>query len=164
MASLPDRRFECVCSLDEKGIKVFTDYAHHPAELKCAVDMAASLGAKRVRAIFQPHRYSRTRALRNDFPPAFAAADEVVLVPVYPAFEDPIPGGDITDLYNEFLSYGNSHSSGNVILASSVDEAWKHVLMTLEPGDVVLLAGAGDIVSILPVVRRDMRLHTGHTD
>lgn len=160
VASLPDRRFECVFSSEEKGIRVYTDYAHHPAELRCAVEMAASLGGRRVRTIFQPHRYSRTRALRSEFPPAFAAADEVVLVPVYPAFEDPIPGGDITDLYQEFLSFGKSGGYGKVILSASVDEAWKHVFMTLEHGDVILLAGAGDIVSIIPKVRDDLRQHT----
>ncbi len=64
--------------------------------------MAAELKPTRLRVLFQPHRYSRTKALLNEFPPAFAEADEVVLIPVYPAFEEPIPGGDIADLYKAF--------------------------------------------------------------
>ena len=64
--------------------------------------MAAGLKPTRLRVLLQPHRYSRTKALLNEFPPAFAEADEVVLIPVYPAFEDPIPGGDIADLYKAF--------------------------------------------------------------
>ena len=156
VASLPDRRFECVFSSGEGGVRVYTDYAHHPAELKCAVEMAASVGGGRVRAVFQPHRYSRTRALRGEFPPAFASADEVVLVPVYPAFEEPIPGGDIADLYLAFREHEKFAEGGKVLLARSAEEAWRHVFLTLRPGDVVLVAGAGDIVDILPKVREDM--------
>ena len=156
VALLPDRRFECVFSSGEGGVRVYTDYAHHPAELRCAVEMAASVGGRRVRAVFQPHRYSRTRALRDEFPPAFAAADEVVLVPVYPAFEEPIPGGDIADLYCAFREHDAFAEGGKALLARSAEEAWRHVFLTLRPGDVVLVAGAGDIVDILPRVREDM--------
>jgi len=157
VSSLPDRRFESVYSADGKGVRIFTDYAHHPAELRCAVEMAAAVGGKRVRAIFQPHRYSRTRALRDEFPPAFAMADEVVLVPVYPAFEEPVPGGDISDLYLAFREFENDGHGPRVLLSRSAEEAWRHVFLTLRPGDVVLIAGAGDIVHVVPAVVSDMR-------
>ena len=159
LALLPDRRFERVHppygteAANAGGVEVYTDYAHHPAELACAVRMAASRGAARVRVIFQPHRYSRTKALLRDFPPAFDLADEVVLVPVYAAFEEPIPGGDIADLYRAFRSRG---VGGRVLLARGVEEAWRHVLLTLRGGDLVLIAGAGDIVRMLPRVRDDL--------
>ena len=71
--------------------------------------MARALTPKRLRVMFQPHRYSRTKALLNEFPPAFAEADEIVLIPVYPAFEEPIPGGDIADLYAAFRNTSPSH-------------------------------------------------------
>ena len=153
VAALPDRRFELVASSD--GIHVYTDYAHHPAELKCAVGMAAELNPKRLRVLFQPHRYSRTKALLNEFPAAFADADEVVLIPVYPAFEKPIPGGDIADLYKTFRD--NSSSARPPILARDAMEAWRHVFLSAQPGDLILLAGAGDIINLVPQIRRDLQ-------
>ena len=150
LSELPDRRFEKV--VDAASVLVYTDYAHHPAELKCAVDMARQLRPERLRVLFQPHRYSRTKALLDEFPPAFDQADEVVLIPVYAAFEEPIPGGDIADLYAAFRKRG---AAQRLLLARSREEAWRHVFLTLRPGDLVLLAGAGDIVSLLPRVRAD---------
>ena len=166
LAELPDRRFERIwpprpstpqplnVSTSQPSITVFTDYAHHPAELKCAVGMAADLKPKRLRVLFQPHRYSRTKALLNEFPAAFDQADEVVLIPVYPAFEEPIPGGDIADLYVAFRD--GRASSRPPILARSATEAWRHAFLSAEPGDLILLAGAGDIINLLPQVQRDL--------
>ena len=152
LSELPDRRFQTIA--DAHSIRVVTDYAHHPAELACAVGMAAELKPSRLRVLFQPHRYSRTKALLNEFPPAFAAADEVVLIPVYPAFEDPIPGGDIADLYAAFRE-GRAPAQP-VILARNAEEAWKHVLLSAVPGDLILLAGAGDIINLVPRIQRDL--------
>ena len=149
VSALPDRRFELVADSDD--VRVYTDYAHHPRELECAVSMAASLKPRRLRAIFQPHRFSRTKALCNEFPPAFAKADEVVLVPVYPAFEEPIPGGDIADLYKAFRDF----SAQDVKLARSAEEAWRHAFLSRESDDLVLIAGAGDVIQTIPLVKRD---------
>lgn len=149
VSALPDRRFELVADSDD--VRVYTDYAHHPRELECAVSMAASVKPRRLRVIFQPHRYSRTKALCNEFPPAFAKADEVVLVPVYPAFEEPIPGGDIADLYKAFRDF----SAQDVKLARSAEEAWRHAFLSRESGDLVLIAGAGDVIQTIPLVKRD---------
>ena len=169
LAELPDRRFEIVHppsaairSIPPPGsFAVVTDYAHHPQELSCAVSMARFLNPKRLRVLFQPHRYSRTRSLLEEFPPAFASADEVVLIPVYPAFEKPIPGGDIADLYAAFRRRQQSSPSlwpQGLILARSPLEAWRHAFLTALPGDIILLAGAGDIVNLLPKVRQDCAL------
>ena len=149
VAALPDRRFELIA--ESNGVRVYTDYAHHPAELKCAIDMARALHPARLRVMFQPHRYSRTKALRDEFPPAFAAADEVVLAPVYAAFEEPIPGGDITDLYAAFRG-----QSPHVTLAHSLDEGWQHLLRTARPGDILMLLGAGDIINLVPRVQAEL--------
>ncbi len=157
-------------STSQPSITVYTDYAHHPAELKCAVGMAAELKPKRLRVLFQPHRYSRTKALLDEFPPAFAEADEVVLIPVYPAFEEPIPGGDIADLYKAFKESNvlkgpnnlkapkdvNNLKDLKLILSRNAEEAWKHVLLSAAPGDLILLAGAGDIINLVPQVQRDL--------
>ena len=149
VATLPDRRFEQIAEAD--GVRVYTDYAHHPAELKCAIDMARALHPARLRVLFQPHRYSRTKALRDEFPPAFTAADEVVLAPVYAAFEEPIPGGDITDLYAAFRG-----QTPHVTLAPSLDEGWQHLFSTARPGDILMLLGAGDIINLVPRVKNEM--------
>ena len=152
VAALPDRRFELIA--ESNGVRVYTDYAHHPAELKCAIDMARALHPARLRVLFQPHRYSRTKALRDEFPPAFAAADEVVLAPVYAAFEEPIPGGDITDLYAAFQG-----QTPHVTLARSLDEGWRRLFDTARPGDVLMLLGAGDIISLVPRVQDELASH-----
>ena len=149
VSALPDRRFEQVASADD--VRVYTDYAHHPAELKCAIDMARALHPAHLRVLFQPHRYSRTKALRDEFPPAFAAADEVVLAPVYPAFEEPLLGGDIADLYAAFRE-----QTPQVLLARSTDEGWRHLFLTARPGDILMLLGAGDIVNLVPRVKEEM--------
>jgi len=165
LSDLPDRRFEVVHPATatprslplSDSFAVVTDYAHHPQELSCAVSMARDLKPKRLRVLFQPHRHSRTRALLDEFPAAFAAADEVVLLPVYAAFEKPIPGGDIADLYAAFRRRRTSSNlwPDGLLLARSPHEAWRHVFLTARPGDLILLAGAGDIVNLLPKVRED---------
>ena len=156
VSALPDRRFERVAESD--SVCVYTDYAHHPAELKCAIDMARALRPARLRVLFQPHRYSRTKALCNEFPPAFAAADEVVLAPVYPAFEEPLLGGDIADLYAAFRGQTpqNRGQTPHVLLARSLDEGWRHLFLTARHGDILMLLGAGDIVNLVPRVKEEM--------
>ena len=162
VSALPDRRFELVAESD--GVRVYTDYAHHPVELKCAIDMARALHPARLRVLFQPHRYSRTKALCDEFPPAFAAADEVVLAPVYAAFEKPIPGGDITDLYAAFGGQsphvGDGGQTPHVILARSLDEGWQHLIRTVRPGDILMLLGAGDIINLVPLVKTELASRT----
>jgi UDP-N-acetylmuramate--alanine ligase len=148
VADLPDRRFEKVAE------GVFTDYAHHPTEIKCAVSMARHICRGKLRVLFQPHRYSRTKALLHDFPAAFAEADEVVLCPVYAAFEPPVEGGDIADLYKEMRESGKY--AARVLLARSCDEAWEHARNSMAGGDVALLLGAGNIIALVPRVKSDM--------
>ena len=143
VASLPDRRFQKLID------GVYTDYAHHPAEMACAVAMARQICRGVLRVLFQPHRYSRTKALLSDFPASFALADEVVLCPVYAAFEPPIEGGDIADLYKATREAGV-----NVKLARSCEEAWEHARNSMGIEDVTLLLGAGDIIALAPIVRR----------
>ena len=145
---LPDRRFEKIAE------GVYTDYAHHPTEMRCAVSMARRICSGKLRVIFQPHRYSRTKALLGDFPKSFEGADEVVLCPVYPAFEDPVEGGDIADLYKAMRELP---SSAKVMLARNCEEAWEHARNSAADGDLTLLLGAGDIIGLAPMIRHDVR-------
>ena len=138
VAELPDRRFQRLAD------GVFTDYAHHPTEMKCAVGMARAACRGTLRVLFQPHRFSRTKALLADFPAAFAEADETVLCPTYAAFEQPVEGGDVADLYAACRAAGL-----NVRLARSCEEAWTHATRQARQGDLTLVLGAGDIVSKL---------------
>ncbi|MBQ2631290.1 MAG: hypothetical protein IJG13_16560, partial [Kiritimatiellae bacterium] len=145
VAELPDRRFQRLSD------GVYADYAHHPTEMACAVRMAREVCRGALRVLFQPHRYSRTKALLADFPAAFKLADEVVLCPTYPAFEEPVEGGDVADLYAECRK-----TLPGVRLARSCEEAWTHAVRSSKQGDVTLVLGAGDIVSRLtaPPARR----------
>jgi len=141
VAELPDRRFQKIAE------GVYTDYAHHPTEMACAVQMARAICKGKLRVLFQPHRYSRTKALLGDFPKAFDGADEVVLCPTYAAFESPVEGGDIADLYRECRE-----KTVPVLLARSCDEAWEHARNSMADGDVTLLLGAGDIINLMPTI------------
>jgi len=139
VAALPDRRFQPLAE------GVYTDYAHHPTEMRCAVAMARKVCRGTLRVLFQPHRYSRTKALLKDFPAAFAGADEVVLCPTYAAFERPVEGGDIADLYAVCRS---EDAVPRLRLARSCREAWEHARNSWKSGDVTLLLGAGDIIAL----------------
>lgn len=155
---LPGRRFETVAEVP--GIRFIADYAHHPAELKAAVEMARVQEPGRLIAVFQPHRYTRTRALGPDFPAAFAAADEVILLPVYAASEKPVEGGDICDLYDWFRKAENggrrAEACPRVKLARSREEAWAYLRQAVMAGDLVLIAGAGDVIGLAELIREDV--------
>jgi UDP-N-acetylmuramate--alanine ligase len=142
-AELPGRRFEQVAA--GNGIRVISDYSHHPAEIAALMATARLQGAGRILAVFQPHRYTRTQALAADFPAAFDGVDELVLVPVYAASEEPLDGGRITDLYARFRAL---RPAQDVRLAPSLHEAWSHLRRVWRPGDLLLVVGAGDVVSI----------------
>ena len=150
VAARPDRRFQPVAP------GVYTDYAHHPTEMRCAVEMARQACRGRLRVLFQPHRYSRTKALLADFPAAFAAADEVVLCPTYAAFEEPVEGGDVADLYAACRAWADAAlGRPRFFLAQSCAEAWEHTRNSAHGEDMTLLLGAGDIIGLLPQVRQD---------
>jgi hypothetical protein len=148
VAALPDRRFQILRKAD--GLTVVTDYAHHPTEMKCAIDMARVICEGTLRVLFQPHRHSRTKALLSFFPASFTGADEVILCPTYAAFEHPMEGGDIADLYAACRA--DTVVGARVRLARSCEEAWFHARKTMRSGDVTLLLGAGDIIALAPLV------------
>ncbi len=149
---LPDRRFQTIAANTPAGT-VVTDYAHHPTEMKCAVAMARDVCRGRLRVLFQPHRYSRTKALINDFPEALRGADEVVLCPTYAAFERPVEGGDIADLYAACRRAWKG--APRLFLARSCREAWRHAYFEGREDDVTLLLGAGDIIGLADDVVAD---------
>ncbi|MFW5870869.1 MAG: UDP-N-acetylmuramate--L-alanine ligase [Verrucomicrobiota bacterium] len=147
---LPARRFERV--VDNERIMVISDYAHHPSEISALVGSVAEapfcrrgLRHRRIVAVFQPHRYSRTLALGKDFPRAFEGVDQAVLAPVYAASEKPVPGGRIADLYERFRK---TRPGLECILGQSLEEIKGYLAANLQCGDILLVVGAGDVVEI----------------
>jgi UDP-N-acetylmuramate--alanine ligase len=136
------RRFEVVS--EAAGVVVISDYAHHPTEVRALVAAARGLGARRLVAVFQPDRYTRTRALGADFPGAFAGVDEVVLTPVYAAAEAPLPGGTSADLARHFAQKGGAPLRE----VASLEAAWNYLRAILRPGDALLVVGAGDVEKV----------------
>ncbi len=124
-----------------EGARVYSDYAHHPTEIRALLDAARDIPHRRILAIFQPHRYTRTKALGRDFPPAFEGVERLWLLPVYAASEAPIEGGTSEDLLRHFQRHGRPPA----MLTETMDEAWAALRAELRPGDLALLVGAGDI-------------------
>lgn len=151
---LPGRRFERLLLQD--GIEVVTDYSHHPAEIAALTGLARLRGARRLIAVFQPHRYSRTLALGRDFPPAFAGIDELLLLPVYAASEAPLPGGTIADLYRIFREQSPADVPVPRLAGTrAATVAW--LRRELRAGDLLLVVGAGDVDQVGHEVAAELR-------
>lgn len=136
------RRFEVM--LDSEELTVVSDYAHHPTEVRALLETAAGLGKRRLFVVFQPHRYTRTLALRAQFPSALERADSLILAPVYAASESPVDGGTSADLLEEMPLVQRNRT----VLADSLDDAWGHMVRRAQPGDLLVIVGAGDVEAL----------------
>jgi UDP-N-acetylmuramate--alanine ligase len=134
-----DRRFQI--RGEAQGITVVDDYAHHPAELRATLDAAKSGFGRRVVAVFQPHRYTRTCALLAEFSTAFYQADRLFVTEIYPAGESPIPGVSGRQVAEGAAGHGHKHAA----FVADKGELAAAVVSGLQPGDLVLTLGAGDI-------------------
>ena len=153
LTELPGRRYER--HMSPCGAEIVSDYAHHPTEIAMLVSMARLAPARRLIAVFQPHRYTRTKALGRDFPAAFKGVDELLLLPVYEASEKPLEGGRTEDLYCEFRKGSTAdHSIPVPKLVPSVAEAAAYLATVLRDGDRVLVVGAGDVVSLVTLLEK----------
>jgi UDP-N-acetylmuramate--alanine ligase len=126
---------------EKKGILIVDDYGHHPVEIMATLRAARTGWERRVVAVFQPHRYTRTQALFQEFLTAFYDADALVLTAIYPAGEDRIEGVEAKALFEGIREYGHK----DVTLLENKKEIVDHLLRTLRPGDLVITLGAGDI-------------------
>lgn len=147
------RRFERIVENDD--LAIISDYAHHPSEVAAMMESAKLLHRSRLIAVFQPHRFSRTRALAPAFPKAFEGVDELVLAPVYPAFESPVPGGSTWDLYSHF----RRESGTKVSCARDLRSAWNYLRRRVEHGDGLLIVGAGNVARIGEWAEAEFRSH-----
>ncbi len=139
------------------GILVVDDYGHHPAEIKATLSAAQSGWGRRTVVIFQPHRYTRTRDLLCEFFTAFNQADVLVLLDIYPAGEDPIPGVKTENLYEGIKGHGHK----DVTLALERREVLENLLPRLKPGDMVITLGAGDVWKIGETLLAELGKRTG---
>ena len=138
------RRFEEVGKV--AGITIVDDYAHHPTEVEATLKTARLMaGTRRVVACFQPHLYSRTQAFFDEFGEALALADEVVVLDVYPAREDPILG-----VTGELIVHAVARRGTTVHYAPSLDDAHGVLCSLVQEGDLVLTIGAGSVTTVGP--------------
>src|SRR3954453_5293779 len=144
------RRFEIKYASDR--FLLVDDYAHHPTEIRATLRTARSAGRKRVLAMFQPHRYSRTKLLRKDFGRAFDSADRVWVTDVYAASEAPIPGITGQTIVDEIVR--NAHEG--VTYQPHLQSVHRDVGNMLEAGDLVLSLGAGNIHEQLEILAADL--------
>ena len=140
----PKRRFEFwLKEPGDKGKVMIDDYAHHPDELRASIASVRDLyPGRRLTVIFQPHLYTRTRDFAPGFAQALSLADEVILLPIYPAREQPIPGVTSEMILNQVSSTKKCIYSKENLIRS----------IELSNFDVLLTAGAGDIANLLPQI------------
>jgi UDP-N-acetylmuramate--alanine ligase len=148
-----DRRFQLKGRAAQ--VSVIDDYGHHPTEIRATLAAARQCGFKRVHVIFQPHRFTRTRDLLEEFGKAFADADSVFVLDIYAASEPPIPGITGERLAQTIQSLGD-HSSA-VSYARSFDEAARQASALAEPGDMVLTLGAGNVSQLGQMVLEQLK-------
>ena len=128
------------------GITVIDDYAHHPTEVAVTIAAAREVaGPGRIIACFQPHLFTRTRDFADEFGQELAQADQVVVLDVYPAREQPIPG-----VTGELVAAAVRAHGGQVVYLAEFDHAVEELARLARPGDLVLTIGAGSVTSIGP--------------
>lgn len=129
---------------EAQGVLVMDDYGHHPQEIRATLKALRESFSKRLIVIFQPHRYTRTHILFDDFVSVLNEPDVLFILDIYSAGEAPIDGVD-SERLAEFIK-GRGHK--NVFYVKGLDEAAHGVLKILRPGDLVLTLGAGDVWKI----------------
>ena len=134
-----DRRFQV--RGEQAGITVVDDYGHHPTEIRATLAAARLCQYKRVLAIFQPHRYTRTQHLMDEFAKSFNAADAVFMMDIYAASEQPIEGITAEALCERMTAFGHR----SVQYVGSLDRAVNAVIQAAQPGDCILTLGAGNV-------------------
>ena len=136
------RRFQTKARLN--GVWVIDDYAHHPTEITTTLLAARQTEPKRLICVFQPHRYSRTQFLREEFGRAFTPSDILIITDVYAAGEQPIPG-----ITGEILKEEVERQTGKqVIYIPDKDKIARYLGEIVEPGDLVMTMGAGNIYRV----------------
>src|SRR5262249_48250601 len=133
-----DRRFQV--KGEKSGVLVVDDYGHHPTEIKATLEAARTSG-RRVVVLFQPHRYTRTRDLLDEFARSFYGADVLLVTDIYPASEEPVEGITAAALPHQVERFGHV----NAAYIGPLSAAAMKVQETARPGDLVLTLGPGNV-------------------
>ena len=134
-----ERRFQL--RGEAAGVTIIDDYGHHPTEIRATLAAARLCRFQRVHVIFQPHRYTRTQHLMDDFARSFHQADTVSLLDIYAASEAPIAGVSSAGLTERLRAFGHREAH----LAGTIDKAVEMVAAAARPGDAVVTLGAGNV-------------------
>jgi UDP-N-acetylmuramate--alanine ligase len=141
-----DRRFQWRGKV--RGVTVIDDYGHHPTEIRATLEAARQCGYEKIHVIFQPHRYTRTRDLMEEFADAFEAADSLYVLDIYPASEPPIGGITGEALARRISDNGKPGAR----FAGSFEEAAAWASAQAKAGDMILTLGAGSIAQLPAMV------------
>jgi UDP-N-acetylmuramate--alanine ligase len=145
------RRLEIKFRSDE--YLVLDDYAHHPCEIKATLAAVANLKVKRKIVVFQPHRYTRTQLLLNDFAESFSQADYLIITDIYAASEQPIQGVNARELLKKIKEY----APAKTVQYFPKEDILAHLLGIIKEGDLVITLGAGDIVRISDALAQELK-------
>jgi UDP-N-acetylmuramate--alanine ligase len=149
-----DRRFQLRGRA--AGVSVIDDYGHHPTEIRATLAAARQCGFRRVHVVFQPHRYTRTRDLMEDFTQAFADADSLFVLDIYVASEKPIEGISGEALAGSIREKGGRSAQ----YVGSFAEAVNSAAAAAEDGDMILTLGAGSVSQLGPIILEKLRERT----
>ncbi|MDX9974137.1 MAG: UDP-N-acetylmuramate--L-alanine ligase [FCB group bacterium] len=141
-----------VCG-EHNGIVVVEDYAHHPTEIQTTIEAIRWIEPKRIVCVFQPHLYSRTKFFYNDFARVLSTVDRAIVTDIYPSREEPMPGVDSGLIVDAARALGG----GTVELVSDMNAVSAYLAPDLEPGDVVLVLGAGTINRVAAPLLQELR-------
>jgi len=146
-----DRRFQLRGRV--AGVSVIDDYGHHPTEIKATLAAAKQCGFGKIHVVFQPHRYTRTRDLMDEFTTAFTDADSLFVLDIYAASEKPIDG-----ISGEVLARTISEKGGrNANYVASFADAVSSVAALAQDGDMILTLGAGSVSQLGPMILEKLR-------
>jgi UDP-N-acetylmuramate--alanine ligase len=148
------RRFTVIGELE--GVALVDDYGHHPAEIRATLTAARRAYNGRVIAVFQPHRYSRTQSLFEEFTRSFNDCDELLMVPIYPAGETPIPGVTADKLAEAVITHGHH----NVRYFDNLNVVAETLASDLKRGDVIVSLGAGDVNKVLRLIQQQVAVRS----
>ncbi len=146
-----DRRFQRIGVAH--GVTVIDDYGHHPTEIRATLAAARQCGFGKIHVIFQPHRYTRTQLLLEEFATAFGDADSVLVLDIYPASEAPIPGITAELLVHRIVEAGGPEAR----YVSSFAEAVPLAAGAAKSGDMILTLGAGNVWQLCPRVLEELQ-------
>jgi len=153
-----DRRLQIKAEIE--GITIVDDYGHHPTEIRATLDALVFRGAKRVIAVFQPHRYTRTMFLMDELAGSFAGCDRVYVLDIYAASEAPIPGVNSERLVARMHELGVKNAQS----APSEEKIEKELAHDAQPGDLIITIGAGNVWKIGEALAKELGVRSQESE